>query len=154
MAAVKLASSIEGPEDAPVLVLGNPIGTNRDVWSHQLPVLSRYFRVLRYNPRGHGAPGDQSPAPDGPYTIADLGGDVLALADAHGIERFAYAGVSLGGMTGIWLAASRTPTAMLFPTSPRIARMISIRNRIRFSRLPPYSSVRVFRIGDRNWAGR
>ena len=106
MAAVKLVSSIEGPEDAPVLVLGNPIGTNRDVWSHQLPVLSRYFRVLRYNPRGHGAPGDQSPAPPGPYTIADLGGDVLALADAHGIERFAYAGVSLGGMTGIWLAAT------------------------------------------------
>jgi 3-oxoadipate enol-lactonase len=105
MPAVKLASSIEGPEDAPVLVLGNPIGTNRDVWSHQLPVLSRYFRVLRYNARGHGAPGDQSPAPDGPYTIADLGGDVLALADAHGVDRFAYAGVSLGGMTGIWLAA-------------------------------------------------
>jgi 3-oxoadipate enol-lactonase len=106
MPAVKLVSSLEGPEGAPVLVLGNPIGTNRDVWSHQVPVLSRYFRLLRYEARGHGAPGDQSPAPDGPYTIADLGGDVLALADAYGIERFAYAGVSLGGMTGIWLAAT------------------------------------------------
>ena len=106
MPAVKLVSSLDGPSDAPVLILGNPIGTNRDVWAHQLPVLSRYFRVLRYEARGHGAPGDQSPAPDGPYTIADLGGDVLALADAYGIERFAYAGVSLGGMTGIWLAAT------------------------------------------------
>jgi 3-oxoadipate enol-lactonase len=106
MPEVKLVSSFDGPQDAPVLVLGNPIGTNRDVWSHQLPVLSRYFRVLRYEPRGHGAPGAQSPAPPGPYTIADLGRDVLALADSHGIDRFAYAGVSLGGMTGLWLAAT------------------------------------------------
>jgi len=106
MAAVQLVSWFDGPPDAPVLILGNPIGTNRDVWAHQLPVLSRYFRVLRYEARGHGKPGAQSPAPPGPYTIADLGGDVLALADAHGIEQFAYAGVSLGGMTGIWLAAT------------------------------------------------
>jgi 3-oxoadipate enol-lactonase len=103
---VKLVSSLDGPRDAPVLVLGNPIGTTRDVWTHQLPVLSRYFRVLRFEPRGHGAPGAQSPAPKGPYTIAELGTDVLALANAHGIERFAFAGVSLGGMTGIWLAAN------------------------------------------------
>jgi 3-oxoadipate enol-lactonase len=106
MPAVRLVSSLDGPPDAPVLVLGNPIGTNRDVWSHQVPVLSQYFRLLRYEARGHGAPGEQSPAPDGPYTIADLGGDVLALADALAVERFAYAGVSLGGMTGLWLAAN------------------------------------------------
>jgi 3-oxoadipate enol-lactonase len=106
MPEVKLVSSLDGPPGAPVLILGNPIGTNRDVWSHQLPVLSRYFRVLRYEPRGHGAPGAQSPAPPGPYTIDDLGRDVLAVADAHGIDRFRYAGVSLGGMTGIWLAAN------------------------------------------------
>lgn len=106
MPEVRLVSSFDGPRDAPVLVLGNPIGTTRDVWAHQVPVLSRYFRILRYEPRGHGAPGAQSPAPRGPYTIAELGADVLALASAHGIERFAYAGVSLGGMTGLWLAAS------------------------------------------------
>ena len=106
MPEVKLVASFDGPPDAPVLMLGNPIGTNRDVWAHQLPVLARYFRVLRYEARGHGRPGAQSPAPPGPYAIADLGGDALALADAHGIERFAYAGVSLGGMTGIWLAAT------------------------------------------------
>jgi 3-oxoadipate enol-lactonase len=87
-------------------MLGNPIGTTRDVWAHQLPLLSRYFRILRYEARGHGAPGTQSPAPKGPYTIAELGTDVLALANSHGIERFAYAGISLGGMTGLWLAAN------------------------------------------------
>jgi 3-oxoadipate enol-lactonase len=102
---LKLVSSIEGPQDAPVLVLGNPIGTTRDVWAHQVPVLSRHFRVLRYEPRGHGAPGTQSPAPKGANTIAELGADVLAALNGYGIERFAFAGVSLGGMTGIWLAA-------------------------------------------------
>jgi len=102
---LKLVSSIEGPQDAPVLVLSNPIGTTRDVWAHQVPVLSRHFRVLRYEPRGHGAPEARSPAPKGPYTIAELGADVLAALNGYGIERFAFAGVSLGGMTGIWLAA-------------------------------------------------
>jgi 3-oxoadipate enol-lactonase len=103
---VTLRSSVEGPADAPVLVLGNPIGTTRDVWRYQVPVLSRHFRLVRYEPRGHGAPGARSPAPPGPYTIAELGTDVLAMMNGYGIERFAYAGVSLGGMTGIWLAAS------------------------------------------------
>jgi 3-oxoadipate enol-lactonase len=106
VSAQQLVSSIEGPQDAPVLVLGNPIGTTRDVWSHQVPVLSRYFRLVRYEPRGHGAPDTQSPAPKGPYTIAELGADVLLTLNGYGIERFAFAGVSLGGMTGIWLAAN------------------------------------------------
>ncbi len=106
MPAQQLVSSIEGPQDAPVLVLGNPIGTTRDVWSHQLPVLSRYFRILRYEHRGHGTPDAQSPAPKGPYAIAELGADVLLTLNSYGIERFAFAGVSLGGMTGIWLAAN------------------------------------------------
>ena len=101
-----LVSSIEGPAGAPVLVLGNPIGTTREVWQYQLPVLSRHFRVVRYEARGHGAPGEQSPAPRGPYTIAELGADVLALLNGYDIERFAFAGVSLGGMTGLWLAAN------------------------------------------------
>jgi len=103
---LKLVSSIEGPADAPVLVLSNPIGTTRGIWAHQVPVLSRYYRLLRYEPRGHGAPGAQSPAPPGPYTIAELGADLLATLNDYGIERFAFAGVSLGGMTGIWLAAN------------------------------------------------
>ena len=106
MPAQQLVSSVEGPQGAPVLVLGNPIGTNREVWSHQVPILSRYFRIVRYEPRGHGAPGAQSPAPRGPYTIAELGADVLATLNGYDVERFAFAGVSLGGMTGIWLAAN------------------------------------------------
>jgi 3-oxoadipate enol-lactonase len=103
-----LVSSLDdGPsEDAPVVVLGNPIGTTRAVWDHQVPVLARHFRVVRLEWRGHGAPGAQSAAPRGPYTIAELGADVLTAVNHYGFTSFAYAGVSLGGMVGIWLAAN------------------------------------------------
>jgi 3-oxoadipate enol-lactonase len=104
---VPLASSLSGPADAPVLVLGNSLGTSSSLWDAQLPVLTRQFRVLRYEHRGHGAPGSgYSHAPPGRYSMADLGGDVLALLDGQGIDRAAYCGVSLGGMVGMWLAAN------------------------------------------------
>lgn len=104
---VPLVASLEGLPGAPVLVLGNSIGTSRACWEPQIPALARHFRVLRYEHRGHGTPdGGQSPAPPGPYSIAELGADVLALLDAHGIERALYCGVSLGGMVGMWLAAN------------------------------------------------
>jgi len=57
--------------------------------------------VIAFDHRGHG----RSPVPDGPYTIGDLGGDVLALLDRLGLERVSYSGASLGGMVGLWLAA-------------------------------------------------
>lgn len=106
-----IVSSLEGPEtvpseDKPVLVLGNPIGTTRAVWDRQVPALAKRFRILRLEWRGHGAPGAQSAAPKGPYSIAELGADVLAALNFYGIGQAAYAGVSLGGMTGIWLAAN------------------------------------------------
>jgi 3-oxoadipate enol-lactonase len=103
---MKLAVTVDGPADAPVLVLANPIGTNVRTWSHQVPVLSRNFRVIRFEYRGHGPAGAQSPAPPGPYSIAELGADVLGLLSSLGIEQASYAGVSLGGMIGIWLAAN------------------------------------------------
>jgi 3-oxoadipate enol-lactonase len=106
MPEVKVAVTVDGPDDAPVLVLANPIGTNAGIWRHQVPVLSQHFRVIRYEHRGHGPAGAQSPAPPGPYTIAELGTDVLGLLSARGIVRAAFAGVSLGGMVGIWLAAN------------------------------------------------
>jgi 3-oxoadipate enol-lactonase len=105
MAEVRLAASFDGPPDAPVLVLANPIGTTREIWAAQLPVLSRHFRLLRFELRGHGAAGSASPAPPGPYTMADLGADVLALLSSYGVTSAAYCGVSIGGMIGLWLAA-------------------------------------------------
>jgi 3-oxoadipate enol-lactonase len=103
---MKLAVTVDGPADAPVLVLANPIGTNVGTWRYQVPVLSRSFRVIRFEYRGHGPAGAQSPAPAGPYSIAELGADILGLLSSMGIEQAGYAGVSLGGMIGIWLAAN------------------------------------------------
>jgi 3-oxoadipate enol-lactonase len=99
---VSLVASLEGPAGAPVLVHGNSLGTTRAVWEPQQALLRRHFRLLRYEHRGH----DGSPAPAGPYTIDQLGADVLALLDRYGIERAAYCGISLGGMVGLWLAAN------------------------------------------------
>lgn len=104
---VTLAASLEGPPGAPVLVLGNSLGTSAHLWDRQVPALMTRFRLLRYEHRGHGWPGGAfSPAPPGPYSIADLGGDVLALLDGYGLERVLYCGLSLGGMIGMWLAAT------------------------------------------------
>ncbi|MFE2757480.1 3-oxoadipate enol-lactonase [Actinosynnema sp. NPDC059335] len=91
---------LSGPPDAPVVVLGNSLGTTTAMWERQLPVLERRFRVLRYDHRGHGG----SPAPAGPYRIDDLADDVLELLDALGLARVSYCGVSLGAMVGMWLA--------------------------------------------------
>lgn len=101
-----LAATLEGPDGAPVLALGTSIGTHQGLFGPQAAVLGRHFRLLRFEHRGHGPAGAQSPAPDGPYTIADLGADVLGLLDRYGLDQVAYAGVSLGGMAGMWLAAN------------------------------------------------
>ena len=106
MSEVPLAASLEGPADAPVLVLANSIGTTRAIWAAQVPVLRRHFRLLRFELRGHGEPGARSAAPPGPYSIADLGADVLGLMRDYGVTSAAYCGISIGGMTGLWLAAN------------------------------------------------
>jgi 3-oxoadipate enol-lactonase/4-carboxymuconolactone decarboxylase len=93
----------DGPEHAPVLVLGPSLGTSARVWDAQVPALARYHRVIRYDLPGHGG----SPSglvPESGATVADLGEAVLRLADRLGTERFGYAGVSLGGAVGTWLA--------------------------------------------------
>lgn len=106
MSEVRLAATLEGPPGAPVVAFGTSIGTSQGIWDAQAAVLGRQFRLLRFEMRGHGPAGAASPAPPGPYTIADLGTDVLGLLDAHGLDQVAYCGVSLGGMAGMWLAAS------------------------------------------------
>ncbi|MFQ6746715.1 alpha/beta fold hydrolase, partial [Bordetella pertussis] len=94
---------IDGPADAPVLVLSNSLGTCADMWARQIPELSRRFRVLRYDTRGHG----KSSVPDGEYSFAQLGGDVAELLEHLRIERAHFCGLSMGGPTGMWLALER-----------------------------------------------
>ena len=101
MSAVEVAYRFDGPEGAPVVVLANSIGTTTELWDRQVGPLAERFRVLRYDHRGHGG----SPVPPGPYSIDDIGGDLLALLDRLQLERVSVCGVSLGGMTAMWLAA-------------------------------------------------
>lgn len=92
--------AFEGPKNAPILVLSNSLGSTLEMWAPQLPALLTRFRLLRYDTRGHGAT-DVSP---GPYAIAQLGGDVIALLDHLQLDRVHFCGLSLGGLTGMWLA--------------------------------------------------
>jgi 3-oxoadipate enol-lactonase len=95
---VEVEYTLDGPEDAPVVVFSNSLGTTGVMWDAQAAALSD-FRVLRYGARGHGG----TPAPPGPYTVGDLGSDVLALLDRLELERVSFCGLSIGGMTGMWL---------------------------------------------------
>jgi 3-oxoadipate enol-lactonase len=83
-------------------VLSNSLGTDMGMWDDQLAALAAHLRVLRYDQRGHGRSG----APSGPYTFADLAGDALDLLDGLGLERVLFCGVSMGAMTGMWLAVN------------------------------------------------
>ena len=116
----RLFYRLEGNDSLPVLILSNSLGTDHGMWDSQMPDLLRYFRVLRYDTRGHGA----SDVPTANYSIEGLAKDVLGLADALGIGQFAFCGLSLGGMIGQWLGAhkpGRLTRLVLACTSPRMA---------------------------------
>jgi 3-oxoadipate enol-lactonase/4-carboxymuconolactone decarboxylase len=111
---------LEGAASAPLLVLVHSLGADHGMWDPQMPALLRRFQVLRLDLRGHGA----SDVPDGEYTMPQLARDVLAAVDTTGRNRFAYCGLSLGGMIGQWLganAADRLEAVVLANTSPRMA---------------------------------
>ena len=95
-------AELEGPERAPVLMLSNSLGTNLHMWDEQTGPLTRHFRLVRYDRRGHG----KSSAPKGPYTMERLGRDVLGVLDGLGIQKINWCGLSMGGMVGMWLGAN------------------------------------------------
>lgn len=120
LAEVRLHYRLDGSDRAPVLVLSNSLGTDLDMWEAQIAALTAHWRVLRYDTRGHG----QSSVPPGPYMIAQLGRDVAALLDHLGLDRVDFAGVSMGGMTGMWLGVhepGRIGHLVLANTAARIA---------------------------------
>ena len=93
---------VEGPERAPVLMLSNSLGTNLHMWDEQAGALTRHFRLIRYDRRGHG----KSSVPKGPYSMERLGRDVIAVLDGLAIKRINWCGLSMGGMVGMWLGAN------------------------------------------------
>ena len=119
LADVSLNYRFDGPESAPVLVLSNSLGTDLHMWDAQIPAFAEHFRVLRYDTRGHGASGFTP----GPYSIEQLGHDVLGMLAAFGIERFSFCGLSMGGLIGQWLgihAADRLERLVLCNTGAKI----------------------------------
>ncbi len=116
---VELHYRLDGDEAAPVLVLSNSLGTDLNMWEPQMRALALRFRVLRYDTRGHGLSG----LPPAPYQVERLGRDVLALLDGLGIARVHFCGLSMGGMTGMWLgvhAPDRIGRLVLCNTAAKI----------------------------------
>jgi 3-oxoadipate enol-lactonase len=125
----RLAFRVDGREGAPPLVFINSLGADMRMWGMQGAVLGQCFRIVRYDARGHG----KSDVPEGPYTIEQLGQDALALLDHLGIERAHVCGLSLGGMTALWLAAmhpERVGRAVFASTAARIGSVESWQARI------------------------
>jgi 3-oxoadipate enol-lactonase len=109
---------LDGPDGRPAVIFSHSLGCDHTQWDPQSAALASRFRVLRYDLRGHGA----TEVAPGDATIELLARDVLALADALGIQRFAFCGLSIGGMIGQWLAAhaaDRIDAVVLANTSAR-----------------------------------
>jgi 3-oxoadipate enol-lactonase len=111
---------IDGSDGAPALLRSNSLGTTHELWSPQIDALKKRFRVIRYDTRGHGA----SRVPSDSYSLDDLGYDALAVLDAAGATRAAVTGLSLGGITAMWLgihASDRVGAIVLANTAPNFA---------------------------------
>jgi len=98
---VELHYEFRGKRGSPALVFTGSLGTDLTMWQPQADVLKPHFCTLRYDIRGHG----RSPVPAGPYSMDDLGSDLVALLDRLGIERASLCGLSIGGMISMWFAA-------------------------------------------------
>jgi 3-oxoadipate enol-lactonase len=127
---LRMHYELDGPPNAPALVFSNSLGTNLSLWDPQLPVFTQTFRVLRYDSRGHG----QTSVTQGEYSIEMLGRDVLQLLDALNLKRVNFCGLSIGGMTGMWLAVNapeHLEKLVLSNTAPKIGKLDLWNERIR-----------------------
>ncbi|MFF2729661.1 alpha/beta fold hydrolase [Streptomyces sp. NPDC058008] len=117
----------DGPEDAPVLVIGPSLGTTWHMWDRQIPDLSQHWRIFRYDLPGHGgAPAHPAAA------VTDLADRLLATLDSVGVQRFGYAGCSIGGAVGADLALRhphRVAALALVAASPRFGTADEFRQR-------------------------
>lgn len=109
----------DGDPHKPAIIFSNSLGTDHSMWDGQLEALRRDFYIIRYDTRGHGL----TSAPKGPYTISQLGNDVLALLDYLSIDAAYFCGISMGGLIGQWLAVNaseRINALVIANTAPKI----------------------------------
>src|SRR5688500_10480985 len=85
------------------VVLVHSLAGNSTHWSRQLEHLRRTRRGVALDIRGHGR---SEPPKDGDYTIAAMAGDVAAVVDALGLERFVLVGHSMGGGVALTYAGA------------------------------------------------
>jgi 3-oxoadipate enol-lactonase len=110
---------VSGKAGGPPLVLANSLGSSMRMWEKVLPALEERFRVVRFDMRGHG----ESSVPQGPYSIEQLGEDLISLMDAVGVSRAHVCGLSLGGLVAMWVGihrADRVSRIVLANTAARI----------------------------------
>ena len=110
---------VDGPVDAPVLMLANSLGTDLRVWDPMLAEMSADLRVVRFDKRGHGL----SDCPDAPYAIDTLVQDAIAVADAFEVRGATFVGLSIGGLIGQGLCLARPDIAkrlVLMDTAAKI----------------------------------
>ncbi|KOU39394.1 alpha/beta fold hydrolase, partial [Streptomyces sp. WM6378] len=88
----------------PTLVLAPSLGATPALWEPQLPALAAHFNILRWGLPGHGNSPAWDPPPPRP-TLETLAAPLLGLLEELRIDTFSYAGISLGGAIGTWLAA-------------------------------------------------
>ncbi len=139
-ASVKLNVSVSGDPGAPPLVLAHPLGANLHVWDAIAPTLAEKFRLVRFDARGHGG----SAIPPGPYALAELGCDVLALMDELCVTRAHFLGQSMGGAIGQWLmifAPDRLRKVVLANTASHFPDAAGWNARIRAARGPGMATL-------------
>ena len=132
----------DGPRDAPVLMFSNSLGTTLEMWQAQVKTLALngQFNVIRYDTRGHG----QSVITPGPYCVADLADDALAILDALEIRQVEFCGLSMGGMIGLWLAihaSARINRLVIANSAPQISPASTWNDRIALVRREGMASI-------------
>jgi 3-oxoadipate enol-lactonase len=136
---VRLHYKVTGDPRRSLLVLANSVGSNLHMWDKVLPSLESRYRVLRFDTRGHG----ESEVSTEPFSIDQLGRDVLRLLDEVGADRASVCGLSLGGLVALWLginAPERMHRLIFANTAARIGTLEMWEQRIstvRDTGMPP-----------------
>lgn len=116
---VNLNYATFGCKNKPALLFSNSLGTSYQMWQPQIDELQNDYFIICYDTRGQGL----SSAPNGSYSIDQLGQDVIDLLDHLNIDKAFFCGISMGGMTGQWLAinhSNRFHHLMLCNTAAKI----------------------------------